>query len=120
MGHPAQANSRFLDFRKIIRVADDLSLLGMTSLLELTGILRHAGLDYDRVLELKLYAVAGAHTSDVGPFPRPISAGGNWVGGRGLFLWRLFCSFGAFALLVAAVVELLVGGLLLHGDLIMS
>ena len=40
---------------------------------------------------------------------------GNWRGMRGLFLRRLFCGFGAFALLVAAIVELLVGGLFLHG-----
>lgn len=39
---------------------------------------------------------------------------GNWRGGRGFFLRRLFCGFGAFALLVTAVVELLVGGLFLH------
>jgi len=41
---------------------------------------------------------------------------GGWgrVCRRGLFWRGLFCGFGAFALLVAAVVELLVGGLFLH------
>lgn len=39
---------------------------------------------------------------------------GNWSGRRGFFLRRLFCGFGAFPLLVAAIVELLVGGLFLH------
>jgi hypothetical protein len=44
------------------------------------------------------------------------AGGGSWGGvrGRGFFLRRLFCGFGAFALLVAAVVELLVRGLFLH------
>jgi len=42
------------------------------------------------------------------------------VRGRGFFLWRLFGGFGAFALLVTAVVELLVGGLFLHGLIVLS
>jgi hypothetical protein len=46
----------------------------------------------------------------------------GWVCGRGSFLRRLprGFGFGAFALLVAAIVELLVGGLFLHDHLIMS
>jgi hypothetical protein len=47
---------------------------------------------------------------------------GNWSRGRGFLLGRLLrgFGFGAFALLVAAIVELLVGGLFLHGLIIVT
>jgi hypothetical protein len=62
-----------------------------------------------------LYAVASARASGFWI----VGGRRNWsrVCGWGFFLRRLLCGFGfgAFALLVAAIVELLVGCLFLHG-----